>query len=345
MSDMTPQRTYDLSKIQSYAGFLQQLFRLQDAKRMTCLPAIVEGFDRASNRATVKPLTQHLVDTLQGELPIDRPSCTVPVLQISRGGWCIDMPLFVGDTGILIALDRASNGAMGNNSTRLWENQDPEDKETVLNEGPRPPDNLIYSSFEYGVFIPFAFGGSGIQLDTDREGRDIAGIVIKRTIDPNPTPEEQQMQSMLPSKERVRPVQIKLNNLGIEVSQGDKTISLNDDGVAASQGMSKVFVNGGQACIEQRYLAEGERECSISVSVNQDGAFISDDNIALKFNKSSLSVVNTSDESAKIGTEFNVVTDVQLVKDGTNYTLQKKIRTERKFGNFIVEVGKESDWI
>jgi hypothetical protein len=55
--------------------------------------------------------------------------------------------------------------------------------------------------------------------------------------------------------------------------------------------------------------------------------------------------VDTSDEYAKIGTEFNVVTDAQLVKDGTNYILQKKIRTERKFGNFIVEVGKESDWI
>lgn len=335
MSDMTPQRTYDLSKIQSYAGFLQQLFRLQDAKRMTCLPAIVEGFDRASNRATVKPLTQHLVDTLQGELPIDRPSCTVPVLQISRGGWCIDMPLFVGDTGILIALDRASNGAMGNNSTRLWKNQNPEDKDTIFNEGPQPPDNLIYSSFEYGVFIPFAFGGSGIQLDTDGDGNDIAGIIIKRTIDPALTPEEQQSQS----------VQVKLNNLGIEVSQGDKIISLNDDGITASQGMSKMFVNGEQSRIEQRYLAEGGRECAISVSANQDGAFISDDNIALKFNKSSLSVVNTADESAKIGTEFNVLTDAQIVKDGTNYTLQKKIRTERKFGNFIVEVGEESDWI
>lgn len=266
---MQTKRTYQIGDINTQKGFFETLIRLLDSKRMTCLPAIVDGFDRSTNMARVLPLVQFMVSTDAGEVPIDRPPCTVPVLQISRGGYVIDMPLFRGDTGLLLVMDRQSDTARGANSTRLWEPQDDDNKETIHNEGARPPDSFIYTSFEFGVFIPFAFGGSGLGGEE--------GIVIRRTMNPDTTEENQTEEEN-------------------QTDSRDAEVRINNDG--------------------------------ITMRINKD---------KVRFDKDGLSYEG---ENAK---EFNVLTDARYLE--LTKSVEKKTRTLKRFGNFVVEVGEESGWI
>jgi len=166
-------RSYDLSKINTEKGFIETLFRLFDVKRMGAIPAIVKAFNRGSNIATVVPLVKWVYNTDTGKDSSDRPECTVPVLQICRGGFMIDAPLFAGDTGILFAIDRAWSGAREKNCTRLDEEQQEDGEQR--NKGPVVPDNGILQSFENGFFLPMAFGSSELG--------DSRALVVRRLKD------------------------------------------------------------------------------------------------------------------------------------------------------------------
>jgi hypothetical protein len=364
MSDTTPLRTYDLSKVQTYAGFLQQLFRLQDAKRMTCLPAIVEKFDRQSNMALVKPLVKFVVNTNNGDAPIDRPSCTVPVFQTCRGGYMIDLPLFRGDTGLLIAMDRDSSTARAANSFRLWEEQNDEDEETIKNTGATPPDGFIYTSFEFGVFIPMAFGSSNLPMGVNPitlEPIPEEGIVIKRMMNPKPNDE-------LPLEKRVtdsRSIEIKVDNDGISASSVGTSLKINRNGTYISSGIANVGIEGSLVSIDAKSqelkdwhernkkddddvlpktitidlekvavnLIDTTSDASIEIKPTEIAARVKDDK--LTFTKDGVSY---SGSGAK---EFQAISDVK----NEDSILYKKTRTMKKFGGLVVDVGEESDWI
>lgn len=387
MIDTTPLRTYDLSKIQTYAGFLQQLFRLQDAKRMTCLPAIVEKFDRQSNMALVKPLVKFVVNTNNGDVPIDRPPCTVPVFQTCRGGYMIDLPLFRGDTGLLIAMDRDSSSARAANSFRLWEEQNDKDKETVKNTGATPPDGFVYTSFEFGVFIPMAFGSSNLPFGINpvtRESMPEEGIVIKRMM--NPTPNDE-----LPSEKQVndsRDIYIKMDNDGLLVKSSGGSIRLDKDGIHTNSDSSNVNISGSVVSVdvmtEEKVKANEERESKgeklLPPSVVIDGESIT----VTSANEKGISNISIKPEQVDVITNDSTVVSItptvidmkigedsiSMSKSGLKYTgktttdtetimsdgrltgttistlkFQKKTRNLIKFGDFVVGLSDESDWI
>lgn len=208
----------DYGKIKTPIGFFKTLFHFHDQKSEHCIPAMVKRYDRATGIATVLPLVQYVCDTPKGLKSFDRPEYNVRVQKICHGGFVIDIPLFVGDTGWLIAGDRHADNAISSNSSLLVKDADIDDEgypiKNTENKGPVPPDDNSLSSFAWGLFIPDFWGNSPIV------GRE--GIVIKH----------------IPSDESGSGgFEIVANKDSISVerktSDGEKTdkIILNDDGL------------------------------------------------------------------------------------------------------------------
>lgn len=75
---------------------------LQDVDDM--LPAIVVAYDRAKNRATVKP--QIMMGTTDGQKVARAQIASVPVFTIGGGGFLLSFPIKAGDLGWIKASDR-----------------------------------------------------------------------------------------------------------------------------------------------------------------------------------------------------------------------------------------------
>jgi hypothetical protein len=69
-----------------------------------CLPAVVIAYDRAKNRATVRP--QIMMGTTGGEKVTRAQIAEVPVLNIGGGGFVLSFPIKPGDLGWIKATDR-----------------------------------------------------------------------------------------------------------------------------------------------------------------------------------------------------------------------------------------------
>ena len=70
-----------------------------------CFPACVREYERENHRVQVVPLVKQGVFSGEWEY-IDRKPYWVSVRGIQQGGFAIDLPLYVGDTGWVIASDR-----------------------------------------------------------------------------------------------------------------------------------------------------------------------------------------------------------------------------------------------
>lgn len=68
------------------------------------IPAIVQSYDKATNRAIVKPAITGVAS--QGQKISKEPYIDIPVLNLSGGGFVISFPIKQGDTGWLVACDR-----------------------------------------------------------------------------------------------------------------------------------------------------------------------------------------------------------------------------------------------
>lgn len=127
-------------------GMLRATFRklLQGVDGM--LPAVVLNYDRASNRATVRPMVSLLMTT--GEVLQRAAVASVPVLAHGAGGFVITYPVKAGDLGWLEASDRDISLFM----QALRESQ---------------PNTTRMHSFEDARFIPDAFRGYTLPSGTN----------------------------------------------------------------------------------------------------------------------------------------------------------------------------------
>lgn len=207
---------YDKGMLASDVGFLSTLRRLWNVTNESCLPAIVLGYNRQEHMATVAPLVKNVYEqksSITGELTkvySDRPSVSVPVIQFAHGAYEIDAPIFVGDTGFLIAGDRSSDGARAKNCTTLTGDQNP--KEMKPNKGATAPDDFSLTRYASGFFIPCSFAQSSLVHGD--------GLIIRHVKN------EEQTDVC---------VTIRLNKDGIEVVT-DKNISvkIDNDGIKIS---------------------------------------------------------------------------------------------------------------
>lgn len=155
----------------------------------TCFPASVYSYDRSTHRAMVVPLVKQAC--FNGEwVYIRRQVFSVSVRNIQCGGYTVDFPLYVGDTGWVIASDRDTtlikqDGALttsvlaANRPMKILE----EDYQQIpnqpslhtLSDGFFIPDNWgTWEAARYKDNPRFAIGnalflGSSIDTDDDRE--------------------------------------------------------------------------------------------------------------------------------------------------------------------------------
>lgn len=211
---------FDPGVIATKIGFLKTLFRSHDIASEHVLPCIVKEYDGTANTVSVEPLAQNVVPTLDGKKSVHRPTYEdIPVMYSCHGGFSISFPLYRGDTGILIAMDRNCTDAIKDNSTALTKDQD---EDNPLNKGSSAPTDFSLSSFANGVFIPFSFASGSSEsgevkitrLKTDTDDEVSAkingdGIFIKRG--------DSQAVSMTDS--------------GIKVENGGDSITMSKDGI------------------------------------------------------------------------------------------------------------------
>ena len=210
--DMLPQ--FDRAKIKTPIGFFSTLFRLMKTREERVVPAIVMEYDRQSGVATVLPIVKNLADGADGQdVEIERAECTVPVIRFAHGGYIIDAPLFVGDTGWLVAGDRNSETARAENSAILEENQ----KDFEKNKGPQKPDDCSLGGFQFGFFIPDSWG----RIEIGEED----GLIVKG--------------------KRISIVSDNISIAGngaVNVKVGESSVDIEGDSVTVSSGDRKIVI-------------------------------------------------------------------------------------------------------
>ncbi|MBQ2285204.1 MAG: hypothetical protein II244_06030 [Clostridia bacterium] len=118
-------------------------------------PAIVQSYNKNTNRAVVKPAITGVAS--QGQKISKEPYIDIPVLKLSGGGVTMSFPIKPGDTGWLIACDR--------NISIFKQN---------LQES--APNDYRKHKFEDSFFIPDSINGSGSDDFTIQSASQIFSI-------------------------------------------------------------------------------------------------------------------------------------------------------------------------
>ena len=172
--------SFDPAVISQNIGFFRSLFRAHDVGIDGVIPCIVKSYDPKAGTVSAQPIVKCVVPHVSGEKEVDRPVYEdIPVMGLCHGGFEVSFPLFIGDTGLLVALDRSCNDAIKRNSSRLESDQS---EDSAKNEGPASIDDKSLASFEHSVFIPFSFSGDKSKngvLTIKKLGEDGPKIELK----------------------------------------------------------------------------------------------------------------------------------------------------------------------
>lgn len=158
--------TFEQSEAETLVGFYKALFRMEESSYETCIPAIVEERENESGLVKVKPLANWVKQTDKGPVGVARQSIYVRPLKAFHGGFTIRLPLFIGDTGYVVACDRDCTTAISRNSSVLEEDQ--KEDGSAENKGPSDPDSMDRPQHPYGFFIPCSwFKDSGDERKSE----------------------------------------------------------------------------------------------------------------------------------------------------------------------------------
>lgn len=150
-------RQYNIAKMESEPTYIGELFHQMDIAREYCLPCIVTAYDASKNTVDVKPLANHTRDNGKEIEEIERPELKgIPLIRFAHGGFRISSPLFVGDTGYVVAGDRSCHKIIEDNSTELYA----DDADGEKNKGAGKPDDCSLTKFYSGFFIPCSWANT-----------------------------------------------------------------------------------------------------------------------------------------------------------------------------------------
>ena len=165
-------RQYNIAKMESEPTYIGELFHQMDIAREYCLPCIVTAYDASKNTVDVKPLANHTRDNGKEIEEIERPELKgIPLIRFAHGGFRISSPLFVGDTGYVVAGDRSCRKIIEDNSTELYT----DDADGEKNKGAGKPDDCSLTKFYNGFFVPCSWAISE-QDDDEKDALVIKGI-------------------------------------------------------------------------------------------------------------------------------------------------------------------------
>ena len=161
--------TFDPTEAETEIGFFKALFRLTDAAREGCLPAVVVQRENERGLIRVLPIAKTMKQTKDKLIGENKNPLWVRPFKIFHGGFHIHAPLFIGDTGYLIAIDRDC-------MTAIQKNEKPVEKDGNLDElkekNTSNPDDLTPQRYNYGFFLPCSWVLNDGELLKEHFNRD-----------------------------------------------------------------------------------------------------------------------------------------------------------------------------
>lgn len=169
MSNEDIRSTFDIAETKTPVGFFKALFRLTDATREGCIPAVVVQREDERGLIRVLPIAKTMMQTKDKLIGENKKPLWVRPFKIFHGGFHIHTPLFIGDTGYLIAIDRDC-------MTAIQKNENPVDKDGNLDElkekNTSNPDDLTPQRYNYGFFLPCSWVLNDGELLKEHFNRD-----------------------------------------------------------------------------------------------------------------------------------------------------------------------------
>lgn len=169
MSNEDIRSTFDISETKTPVGFFKALFRLTDATREGCIPAVVVQREDERGLIRVLPIAKTMMQTKDKLIGENKKPLWVRPFKIFHGGFHIHAPLFIGDTGYLIAIDRDC-------MTAIQKNEKPVEKDGNLDElkekNTSNPDDLTPQRYNYGFFLPCSWVLNDGELLKEHFNRD-----------------------------------------------------------------------------------------------------------------------------------------------------------------------------
>ena len=169
MSNEDIRSTFDIEETKTPVGFFKALFRLTDATREGCIPAVVVQREDERGLIRVLPIAKTMMQTKDKLIGENKKPLWVRPFKIFHGGFHIHAPLFIGDTGYLIAIDRDC-------MTAIQKNEKPVEKDGNLDElkekNTSNPDDLTPQRYNYGFFLPCSWVLNDGELLKEHFNRD-----------------------------------------------------------------------------------------------------------------------------------------------------------------------------
>ena len=169
MSNEDIRSTFDIAETKTPVGFFKALFRLTDATREGCIPAVVVQREDERGLIRVLPIAKTMKQTKDKLIGENKKPLWVRPLKIFHGGFHVHAPLFIGDTGYLIAIDRDCMSA-------IQKNEKPVEKDGNLDElkekNTSNPDDLTPQRYNYGFFLPCSWVLNDGELLKEHFNRD-----------------------------------------------------------------------------------------------------------------------------------------------------------------------------
>ena len=169
MSNEDIRSTFDIAETKTPVGFFKALFRLTDATREGCIPAVVVQREDERGLIRVLPIAKTMMQTKDKLIGENKNPLWVRPFKIFHGGFHIHAPLFIGDTGYLIAIDRDC-------MTAIQKNEKPVEKDGNLDElkekNTSNPDDLTPQRYNYGFFLPCSWVLNDGELLKEHFNRD-----------------------------------------------------------------------------------------------------------------------------------------------------------------------------
>lgn len=169
MSNEDIRSTFDIAETKTPVGFFKALFRLTDATREGCIPAVVVQREDERGLIRVLPIAKTMKQTKDKLIGENKKPLWVRPFKIFHGGFHIHTPLFIGDTGYLVAIDRDC-------MTAIQKNENPVEKDGSLDElkekNTSNPDDLTPQRYNYGFFLPCSWVLNDGELLKEHFNRD-----------------------------------------------------------------------------------------------------------------------------------------------------------------------------
>lgn len=283
---------YDPAALESEPGYISELLHQFQIQIEQCIPCIVTKYNEEDCTVSVQPLPQRAINTEEGLAYKDRPIIPlVPILRFLHGGFSINSPIFVGDTGYLIASDRSCSSAQKENSSTLFS----DDSQKEKNKGSLPPDDLSLGQYTSGFFLPCSWS---------KEGNHNGELVIEGI---GKQPNDGKWQKIRLSNNGTITIETKgrhiiVDNGGISLSSGYVDLSVLDDRIVTD--CDKSHIEQSKDFIEIKYdtnkVVIDKNGITYSGNVDESGTIISD----IRYDKSSHQIQVKRQPVARCGNIF-----------------------------------------